>query len=77
MLDHNIPNHLTRLIYISNLGNLSEQVGVPPGVGSGYGHFEVLGGGVRGRLTHGVTIESLAIHRGPKYADQAVTVSSR
>ena len=53
------------------------QVGVPPGVGSGYGYFEVLGGGVRGRLTHGVTIESLAIHRGPKYADQAVTVSSR
>jgi len=77
MLDHNIPNHLTRLIYISNLGNLSVQVGVPPGVGSGYGYFEVLGGGVRGRLTHGVTIESLAIHRGPKYADQAVTVSSR
>ena len=53
------------------------QVGVPPGVGSGYGHFEVLGDGVRGRLTHGVTIESLVIHRGPKYADQAVTVSSR
>jgi hypothetical protein len=52
-------------------------VGVPPEVGSEYGHFEVLGDGVRGRLTHGVTIESLAIHRGPKYADQAVTVSSR
>ena len=45
MLDHNIPNHLTRLIYISNLGNLSVQVGVPPGVGSGYGRFEVLRGG--------------------------------
>jgi len=31
-------------------------VGVPPGVGSGYGHFEVLGGGVRVRLTRRVII---------------------
>jgi hypothetical protein len=28
-------------------------------------------------LTHGVTIESLALHRGPKYAYQAVTGRSR
>ena len=26
------------------------QVGVPPGVGSDYGHFEVLGGGIREAL---------------------------
>ena len=69
-----IPNLTLRIVCNSVIGNLSERVGVPPRVGSEYGHFEVLGDGVRGRLTHGVTIESLAIHRGPKYADQAVTV---
>ena len=35
----------SRIICHSTIGNLSAQVGVPPGVGSGYGHFEVLGGG--------------------------------
>ena len=38
--------HSSRIVFTSILGNLSEQVGVPPRVGSGYGHFEVLGGGV-------------------------------
>ena len=34
-----------RIICTSIIGNLSEQVGVPPGVGSGYGRSVVLGGG--------------------------------
>ena len=34
-----------RIVCTSRLGNLSMKVGVPPGVGSGYGHFEALGGG--------------------------------
>jgi hypothetical protein len=34
-----------RIICTSRLGNLFEQVGVPPGVGSDYSRFEVLGGG--------------------------------
>ena len=37
-------SRLFTIICTSKLGNLSEQVGVPPGVGSGYAHFEVLGG---------------------------------
>ena len=41
-----LTNHSPRIICTSKIGNLSEQVGVPPGVGSVYGHFEVLGGGV-------------------------------
>ena len=48
-------------------------MGVPLEVGSGSGHFEVLGGGVWVRLTRGVTIWALALLRGPEYADQAVT----
>ena len=39
------PNCLSRIVFTSNKGNLSVQVGYPPGVGSEYGHFEVLGGG--------------------------------
>ena len=35
-----------RIVCTSKIGNLSEHVGVPPEVGSGYGHFEVLVGGV-------------------------------
>jgi hypothetical protein len=46
---------------------------VPPGVGSEYGHFEVLGGGVLVCLTRGVTIQVLELHRGPEYANQTVT----
>jgi hypothetical protein len=53
------------------------QVGVPPAVGSDYGHFKVLGGGVLVRLTRGVKIQALALLRGPEYADQAVTRRSR
>ena len=41
-----IPNHASAIVCTSKIGNLSVQVGVPPGVGSGYGHFEALGGGV-------------------------------
>ena len=47
-----LPTHEPRQVYTfttilvtSIMGNLSVQVGVPPGVGSGYGHFEVLGVG--------------------------------
>ena len=43
-----IPNHASAIVCTSRLGNLSEQVGVPPGVGSVYGYFEVLGGGYEG-----------------------------
>lgn len=35
-----------RIVCKSKIGNFSMQVGVPPGVGSRFGHFEVLGGGV-------------------------------
>ena len=35
-----------RIVCTSKIGNLSVEVGVPPGVGSEYGYFEVLGGGV-------------------------------
>ena len=49
-------------------------MGVPPGVGSDYGHFAVLGGGSElANLARGATIQALALHRGPEYADQAVT----
>jgi hypothetical protein len=41
-----MPDRPSTLVYNSKIENLSVQVGVPPGVGSGYGHFEVLGGGV-------------------------------
>ena len=41
-----ISSRASRIICNSKIGNLSVQVGVPPGVGSGYGRFEVLGGGV-------------------------------
>ena len=40
-----MPPRLRKIICIHAIWNLSEQVGVPPGVGSGYAHFEVLGGG--------------------------------
>ena len=40
-----MPPLLRKIICITAIWNLSEQVGVPPGVGSGYAHFEVLGGG--------------------------------
>ena len=40
-----IPNHASAIICTSILENLSVQVGVPRGVGSGYGRFEVLRGG--------------------------------
>ena len=68
------PSNLSsRIVCTSKIGNLSVQVGVPPGVGSGYDRSEVLGGGVRVCLTRGVTIQALELQRGPKYADQAVT----
>ena len=38
-------NHPPRIVCIRVQWNHSGQVGVPPGVGSEYGHFEVLGGG--------------------------------
>ena len=37
-------SRLFTIICTSKIGNLSKQVGVAPGVGSGYGRFEVLGG---------------------------------
>jgi len=40
-----IPNRSPTIVSSRVQGNLSEHVGVPPGVGSDYGHFEVLGGG--------------------------------
>jgi len=40
-----LTNHSPRIICTSIIGNLSVQVGVPPGVGSIYGYFEVLGVG--------------------------------
>ena len=40
-----MPNLSSRIVCTSKLGNLSKQVGVPPGVRSGYGRFEVLGVG--------------------------------
>jgi hypothetical protein len=39
-----MPDRPSTLVYNSKIGNLSVQVGVPPGVGSGYGHFEVVRG---------------------------------
>jgi len=33
------------IVCTGKIGNLSVQLGVPPGVGSDYGHFEVVGGG--------------------------------
>ena len=38
-------NRFSTIVCTSKIGNLFEQVGVPPGVGSGYGHSEVLEGG--------------------------------
>ena len=38
-------NRSSRIVCNSKLGNLSVQVGVPPGVGFGYGNFEVSGVG--------------------------------
>ena len=46
-------------------------------MGSGYGRSVVLGGGVCVRLARRVTMEALALHRGPEYADQTVTGRSR
>ena len=40
-----IPNHASAIVCTSKLGNLSEQVGGTPGVGSELGHFEILGVG--------------------------------
>ena len=51
-----IPTRSSRIVCTSRIGNLSVQVGAPPGVGSGYGHFVVLGGGVLVCLTRGVII---------------------
>ena len=39
------------IVCTSKIGNLSVQVGVPPGVESGYAHFEVLGVGLEKHLT--------------------------
>ena len=36
---------MSRIVCASKIGNLSVQVGVPPGVGSRNDHFEVLGVG--------------------------------
>ena len=36
-----IPNLTLRIVCTSKIGNLPVQVGVPPGVGSVYGRFEV------------------------------------
>jgi hypothetical protein len=41
-----ILNLTLRIVCTSKIGNLPVQVGVPPGVGSGHSHFEVLGGRV-------------------------------
>ena len=40
-----MPNLSSRIVCTSKIGNLSVQVTVPPGVGSGFGRFYVLGGG--------------------------------
>ncbi len=40
-----LTNRSSTIVCTSKIGNLSVQVGVPPGVGSGYGHSEVLEGG--------------------------------
>ena len=40
-----MPLRLREIICIHAIWNLSEQVGVPPGVGSGYGRFGVLRAG--------------------------------
>ena len=39
-----IPILTLRIVCTSKIGNLSVQVGVPPGVGSDMAFFEVLGG---------------------------------
>ena len=70
-------NRSLRIVCNNKLENLSVQVGLPPVVGSGYGRFEVLGSGVRVRMTHGVTIVAFSPREGPEYADQAVTGRSR
>jgi hypothetical protein len=58
-------NCSSKILCTSRLGNLSVQVGVPPGVGSGYDRFEVLGVGVRvfkdNVLLGGVVIYGLSI----------------
>ena len=45
MQESKLPNHWSRIVCIGVQWNLSEQVGVPPGVGSELGHFEILGVG--------------------------------
>jgi len=40
-----LPNHSPTILCTSKIRNLSKQVGVPPGVGSDCGRFEILGGG--------------------------------
>jgi len=40
-----IPSLIPRIVCTSKIGNLPVQVGVPPGVGSGYGRFGVLRAG--------------------------------
>ena len=37
-------NRFSTIVCTSKIGNLSVQVGVPPAVGSEYGHFEVVRG---------------------------------
>jgi hypothetical protein len=50
-------NRSSRIVCTRKIGNLSEQAGVPPVVGSGYGHTVVLGGGIREALdTHDLKI---------------------
>ncbi len=44
-LKTSVTNPSSIVICTYRLGNLSEQVGVPPGVGFGCGHIEVLGEG--------------------------------
>ena len=55
-------NHPPTIKGTSSFGNLSVRVGVPPWVRSELAN-----------LARGATIQALALHRGPEYADQAVT----
>jgi len=73
LLSSEMPNRSPRIVCTSKIGNLSVQVGLPPGVGSGYAHFEVLGVGLEKHLTRGVTIQTVQQHRGHKFADKPIT----
>ena len=43
--NNQLLKRLSRIVCTSKIGNLSVQVGIPPEVGAGYGHSEVLGVG--------------------------------